>query len=165
MDFIVELPERGRGNTVVWVVTDRFLKQKSCPQIPSSKTLAKLFVQHVFRLRGAPDSITSDRGVQFTSQFWQECFKLLLTVQGLNSSHHPQTNRVCDKDNLVPEQYFRCYINYQQDNWADHPFTEVAYNNSVHSSTGFTPFKDFVAMPELPQQKTQIPSWQKMCEI
>lgn len=40
------------------------------------------------------------------------------------------------------------------------PFEEVAYNNSVHSNTEFTPFKvvsgqDFVVMPELPQEKPQ----------
>ena len=37
------------------------------------------------------------------------------------------------------------------------PFAEVAYNNSVHQSTGFSPFRvvfgqDFVPIPELPQK-------------
>lgn len=55
----------------------------------------------------------------------------------------------------------RCYDNYQQDNWADlFPFAEVADNNALHSSTGFTPFivtmgQDFVPIPELPQAKQQ----------
>jgi hypothetical protein len=39
------------------------------------------------------------------------------------------------------EQYLRCFINYQQDDW----FTllslvKFAFNNSVHTSTGFSPF-------------------------
>lgn len=44
-----------------------------------------------------------------------------------------------------------------QTNWADLPFAEVVYNNTVHSSTGLAPFKivtgqDFVPMLECPQK-------------
>lgn len=54
------------------------------------------------------------------------------------------------------EQYLRCYVKHQQFDWADLlPFAEVAYNNAVHSSIGFTPFwvatgADFVPIPECP---------------
>ncbi|XP_013917131.1 PREDICTED: E3 ubiquitin-protein ligase HUWE1-like [Thamnophis sirtalis] len=50
----------------------------------------------------------------------------------------------------------------KQDNWVEFlPHAEVAYNNSVHSSTGFTPFKivfghDFVPIPEVPREKPQV---------
>ncbi|XP_070591838.1 collagen alpha-2(XI) chain-like [Erythrolamprus reginae] len=41
--------------------------------------------------------------------------------------------------------------------WVRQPPSEIAYNNSVHSSTGLTPFqvtsdRDFVPMPELPTE-------------
>lgn len=55
------------------------------------------------------------------------------------------------------EKHLRCYITYEQKNWADLlPFAEVAYNNAVHSSTGFTLYRvvygmDFVPIPEWPQ--------------
>ncbi|XP_013931300.1 PREDICTED: uncharacterized protein LOC106556814 [Thamnophis sirtalis] len=55
------------------------------------------------------------------------------------------------------EQYLRCYITYQQTNWAELlPFAEVAYNNAIHSSTSHTPFKvvnwvEFVLIPTFPQ--------------
>lgn len=53
-------------------------------------------------------------------------------------------------------QYLRCYVKYQQTNWAKLlPFAKMAYN-SVYSSTGFIPFKattgvEFVALSEFPQ--------------
>ncbi|XP_013927877.1 PREDICTED: stomatin-like protein 2, mitochondrial, partial [Thamnophis sirtalis] len=84
--------------------------------------------------------------------------------QGLSSSHYPQTNGACERTNSVLEQYLRCFINYQQDDWVDLlPHAEVAYNNSVHSSTGFTPFRvmygqDFVPIPEIPQEQPQVSS-------
>ncbi|KAK9407778.1 Tf2-1: Tf2-1 [Crotalus adamanteus] len=75
---------------------------------------------------------------------------------GLSSSHHPQTNGSCEHTNGMLEYYIHCYINYQQDNWSDRlPFAEVAYNNSMHNSTGFVPLCvamgwDFVSIFKLP---------------
>lgn len=143
MDFIIELP-KSLGNTVIWVTTDLFSKQinfVACPKILSVRTLAKLFVQQIYCLHGDPERIISDRGVLFTSSFWQEFLKLVGSSQGLSSLHHLQTNGACEHTNGILEQYLRCYISYQQDNLADLlPFVEVVYNNSIHSSTRFAPF-------------------------
>lgn len=69
MEFIVELPVG--GILLFGFVTNLFLKQihfVPCPKISSANMLAKHFVQHVYRLHGAPECIISDR-VQFISQF------------------------------------------------------------------------------------------------
>lgn len=56
------------------------------------------------------------------------------------------------------EWYLRSYVLYQQSEWVDLlPFAEMAYNNTIHRSTGLTPFqvvmgKDFPAIPELDTQ-------------
>jgi hypothetical protein len=43
--------------------------------------------------------------------------------------------------NQVLEQYLRCSVSYQQDDWVDFlPLGEFPYNNSLHASTGVTPF-------------------------
>jgi hypothetical protein len=43
--------------------------------------------------------------------------------------------------NQVLEQYLRCTINYQQDDWTEYlPLAEFAYNNTLHASTQQTPF-------------------------
>lgn len=95
--------------------------------------------------------------MQFTSKFWQGFLNLLDTGQGLSFSHHPQMNGcVCECTTSVLEQYIRCYINYQQDDYTELlPFAEVVYNNSVHGSTGFTFFRvamgqEFNPMLKLP---------------
>lgn len=98
MDLRAELPENS-GNSVIWVMTDIFSKQVHiipCLKIPSARTLAKLFIEHIYRLHGVPECIISDRRVQFTSQFWQEFLKVLGTKQGLSSSHYAQTNVACE---------------------------------------------------------------------
>lgn len=63
-------------------------------------------------------------------------------AQGLSSAFHLATNVAAERTNAMVDQYLRCYIKHQQTNWVELlPFAEVAYNNSLHSSTGFTPFK------------------------
>ncbi|KAK9395824.1 retrotransposon-derived protein PEG10 [Crotalus adamanteus] len=159
MDFIVDLPE-SKGNTVIWTVIDLFSKQAhfiACKGLPSAQRLAKLFLKHIYRLHGAPKRIISDRGVQFTAKFWRNFLTLIGSSQGLSSAFHPATNGAAEAANKMVEQYLRCYVSYQQTNWTDLlPFAEVAYNNSVHSSTGYTPFKvatgkEFNPIPEYPQ--------------
>lgn len=71
---------------------------------------------------------------------------------------HPSTNGTVEQTNALVEQHLRCYVNYQQTNWAELlQFVEVVYNNAVHSSTGLTSFKvvngvEFVPIPEYPQK-------------
>ncbi|XP_060549443.1 uncharacterized protein LOC117670025 isoform X2 [Pantherophis guttatus] len=84
---------------------------------------------------------------------------------------HPRMRDEAERLNAMIEQYLRCYIDYQQSNWADLlSFAEVAYNNAVHSSTGLTPFKivsgmDFVPMPEYPREppfSVSLTDWMAM---
>lgn len=44
---------------------------------PSAMETARTFIKQVVRLNGVPDSITSDRGVQFTLRFWKDLFRTL----------------------------------------------------------------------------------------
>ncbi|XP_039213407.1 uncharacterized protein LOC120314410 [Crotalus tigris] len=156
MDFIVELPS-SRNYPVIWTVIDLFSKQAHfipCKGLPSAQRLARMFVQHVYRLHSVPQRIISDRGVQFTAQFWRTFLTLIGSSQGLSSAYHPSTNGAAERANAMVERYLRSYVTFQQTDWADLlPFTEVAYNNTIHSSTGFAPFRvvngvEFVPFPE-----------------
>lgn len=144
MDFITDLP-RSSGSTVIWVVVDRFSKMAHfipLPGLPSARELADLFLNHVFRLHGAPDDIVSDRGVQFISRFWRSfCSRLGINLS-FSSGFHPETNGQTERTNQTLEQYLRCFVSDCQEEWAAYlPFAEVAYNNSEHASTKMSPFR------------------------
>lgn len=121
-----------------------------------SVCVGKEAIRKTPRLLQVPQPIITDQEVQFTSKFWHKFLKLLGSSQSLSSAHHLQTS--CECKNVMLDQYLRCYVNYQQDKWAELlPFAKEAYNNSVHSRTSFTPFRiatgiEFVPMPDLPQQ-------------
>ena len=113
-----------------------------CTKTITSQETVALLLQEVFRHHGLPDDdIISDRCPQFISKFWQHMFKLLHTSCKLSSGYHPETNGQSEHTNHIVEQYLHCFVNYQLDDWVDllH-LAEFAYNNSEHSSTGYSPF-------------------------
>uniref|UniRef100_A0A803K1K2 Gypsy retrotransposon integrase-like protein 1 n=1 Tax=Xenopus tropicalis TaxID=8364 RepID=A0A803K1K2_XENTR len=143
MDFVVELPS-SQGKTVIWVVVDRFSKMAHfipLPHLPSAKTLADLFIMHIFKFHGFPENIVSDRGVQFVSKFWRAFCTLVGTELSFSSAYHPQTNGQTERVNQSLEQYLRCYVSDNQSTWSELlPWAEFAYNNATHSSSGRSPF-------------------------
>jgi hypothetical protein len=78
MEFITGLP-KSRNKSVIMVVVDRLSKYSHfCAlQHPfTASTVAQLFMDRVFKLHGMPHSIVFYRDPTFTSNFWQELFKL-----------------------------------------------------------------------------------------
>uniref|UniRef100_A0A803KBS3 Gypsy retrotransposon integrase-like protein 1 n=1 Tax=Xenopus tropicalis TaxID=8364 RepID=A0A803KBS3_XENTR len=143
MDFIVELPKSSEMSTIL-VVVDRFSKMAHfipLKKLPSASALAKIYVKEVFRLHGFPSSIVSDRGVQFVSRFWRAFCKLLKVKLNFSSAYHPQSNGQTERTNQSLEQFLRCFISSNQDNWSELlPWAEFAHNNLRHESLGFSPF-------------------------
>ncbi|PRP83763.1 retrotransposable element protein, partial [Planoprotostelium fungivorum] len=136
IDFMVELPEC-QGFNAIMVVVDRFTKMSHfipCKNTITSEEAAWLYIDRVFRLHGIPKKIVSDRGTQFTAEFWMSFWKQMGTK-------HPQSDGQTERVNSVLNQYLRVYCSYSQDDWVPLLATaEFAYNNSVHTSTGVTPF-------------------------
>lgn len=76
LDFFEGLPN-SPGRNVIMVVVDRLSKYAHFIPLTHPNTvvsIAKLFLVHVFRLRGLPKSIVSDRDRVFTSNLWREFF-------------------------------------------------------------------------------------------
>ena len=58
----------------------------------TTSTMAQIFMDHVFKLHRMPHSIVSNWDPTFTSNIWQELFKLQGTQLHLSSAYHPQTD-------------------------------------------------------------------------
>ena len=142
LDFITDL-QLSKGYDAILTVVDRLTKIGHflpCVKKFTSQQMANLVMREVFK-HGLPNDIVSDRGSQFTSKFWKHLLEILKISSKLSSSYHPQTDGQTEQTNQRLEQYLQCFINYQQDDWVDFlHMAEFAYKNSIHSSTGYSPF-------------------------
>jgi hypothetical protein len=144
MDFITGLPKLG-NKSVIMVVVDFLSKYAHFCALPhpfTASTVAQIFMDQVFKLHGMPHSIVSDRDPTFTSNFWQDLFKLQGTQLHLSSTYHPQTDGQTEVVNKCLETYLRCFASEKQHQWAQWlPLTEWWYNTTYHTATRMTPFE------------------------
>ena len=148
MDFIVKLPKSKEPMTrttydSIWVIMDRLTKfayMLPYKESSSAEDLAYMFLRTVFGNHGLPAEIISDRGSVFASKFWQSLMKQLGTNHKLSTAYHPQTDGQTERINQIVEQYLRCYINNDQNDWVQWlPQAQFAYNTSVSESTELSP--------------------------
>ena len=148
MDFITDLPPSKYLNQVydnILVIVDRLTKMAHyVPALSTWKAtdLAQVWIRDIIRLHGTPKTIISDRGPLTNSKFWDTFCHYISSQRLLSSAYHPQTDGQTERQNQTLEQYLRCYCCLEQDDWARWlPIAEFAYNDSVHATTGTTPFR------------------------
>jgi hypothetical protein len=78
LDFVEGLPKSDQYNAIL-VVVDKFSKYGHFIPLHHPFTamqIAKLYLDNVYRYHGLPQAIISDRDPIFTSNVWQQLFKL-----------------------------------------------------------------------------------------
>ena len=96
VDFVGPLPVSD-GYNMIMVVVDRLTKMRhyiSCTAKgtdngTSAPAMARLFLDHIFRLHGFLETIISDRGPQFISAFWEHLSISLGINISEKSNWHP----------------------------------------------------------------------------
>ncbi|WMV45381.1 hypothetical protein MTR67_038766 [Solanum verrucosum] len=108
----------------------------------SAEYYTKLYINEIVNLHGAPLSIISDRGAQFTSYFWKSFQSGLGTQVKLSTTFHPQTDGQAERTIQTVEDMLRvCGIDFKGI-WDDHlPLIEFSYNNIYPSSISMAPFE------------------------
>lgn len=142
-DLITDLPT-SEGYDAIAVFVDLLTKQAFF--CPTNKTvdaagLATLLLHNVFRHRGLPRVLISDRDPRVTSEMWTSLFQKLGCRLNVSTAYHPQTDGQTERTNRTLEQLLRCYVHPLHDDWAHYlPVVEFAYNSHLSASTKATPF-------------------------
>jgi len=150
MDFIDGLP-KSEAKDVIMVVVDCFSKYAHFMSLShpySAPTVAKIFMDNVYKIHRFPALVVSDRDPVFLSKLWKEMF----TIQGVNllysSAYHPQTDGQTEIVNKCVENYLRCITETnpnQRARWLS--LAEWWYNTNFHSSTQLTPYEILYGFP------------------
>jgi hypothetical protein len=170
MDFIGALPETASDQQYdsILVIVDRLTKMARfipCHTTTTAAELAHLFVDHWYCFYGLPESIVTDRGTLFTSQFWSAVHSRLNVKLNKSTAFHPQSDGSTERLNRTLQDALRCYINPRLDDWDTLlPLVQFAYNTTFHSSIGMTPmdasmgFKPVTFLSPPPLATTNVPA-------
>jgi len=125
------------------VVVDKFSKYAHFLPLSHPFTalqVVQLYLNHIDKLHGLPTAIISDRDKVFTSQVWQELFRLSDTKLLMSSSYHPQMDGQTERLNQCLETFLRCLVHSCPTKWLDWlPLAEYWYNTTFHSALGKDP--------------------------
>lgn len=159
MDMVGPLPETVSGNKLILSFQDDFSKFMLCAPMPDgeARTVAKVFFKEIVSRYGVPGVLVTDNGTNFMSEVFASTCKLL-GIRKLNiTPYHPQANGSLERSHRPLAEYLRSFAKEDGSNWDQWlaPAMHV-HNNSVHTSTGQTPFRTLYGFDlELPTNLTR----------
>ena len=121
VDFITKLPIVA-GKDAILVVCDRLSKMTHfviTTEEMSAEGLARLFRNNVWKLYRLPESIASDKGLQFATELTKELDKMLGIETRLSTVFHPQMDGQTEQMNQELEQYLRFFVDHKQKDWLE----------------------------------------------
>jgi hypothetical protein len=144
-DFITDLPP-SNGYDSIMIVVDHGLS-KGVVYTPVTKKIdalgaANVFIDHIWKRFGLPDTLISDRDPRFASKVFQEICKLLKVDHRMSTAYHPQTDGETERVNQELETYLRIFCANEPRSWSTYlPMAEFAHNNRAHETSKMSPFQ------------------------
>lgn len=145
LDFWGPITQDAYGNQFVLVCIDTYTRYVELYQVPSTNhnEVVKTFFQRFILRHGVPKEIMTDNGPPFSSLFFEQLTSLLGANNLFVPAYHPEANGVVERFmSTLRRKILTCT---QQANitrtWSAHlRIIQFVYNNTIHSSTGHTPF-------------------------
>ena len=143
VDFITKLLLVA-GKDVIFMVCDSLLKIAyfvATTEEITAEELVRLFRDNVWKLHGLPESVISNRELQFVTELTKELNRMLEIKMRLSMVFHPQMDGQIEWMNQELEQYLQFFTEYRQRDWLEWlAMAEFAVNNKVHIVTKVLPF-------------------------
>ena len=145
MDLLDVSVISAKGHKYILVVCDYFTKYTEAYPLAdkTARSVADALMDKWLPTYGFPLFLHSDQGKEFDNTMVHKLSELLGTVKTKTTPYHPRS------DGLVERRFNRTllamlamFVSHEHDNWDDLlPFMMLAYNTTVHTSTGCTPHR------------------------
>ena len=128
----------------ILIVIDKMTKYAyfiSINKETNSLTLVVILLQYVFAQHKLLKEIITNRDSKFISNFWQTLMTILEVKHKFSTIYHKKIDEQLKILNQIMKQYFKCYINYQQNNWMKlFSLAQIAYNESKNTTMQVTSY-------------------------
>ena len=156
-----QLSPQSEGKNAILVIIDQFSKMIHLfpiMDIITSKGVAIIFRNSIFKLHGTLWKVTSDRGPQFISSFIKDLYELLNIKANSSTTYHPQMDGQTEWINHEVEKYLRIYVNNRQTDWAEWlVLAKFEHNFQTTSTTGVSLFLlNYGQQPILPNKQVEV---------
>ncbi len=145
IDCIGPLPTSGGAQQLSYSLTITCVTTRYAMAIPirreTTENIAYQVVHRWIMVHGFPRCIISDNGPGFASSIMKRCMKMLGIKLKYILPYRPQSNGICERLNGTLKSMLGSYTQKSQKEWADLlPHVVFAYNTSIHTATGYTPY-------------------------
>jgi transposase InsO family protein len=165
IDWMTEFPLTPAGHDRILTIVDRLTKRVHLVPTKATDTVEDLwshFVKGHVRLHGLPVSITSDRDILIDNAIWKGLCARLGVECRLTVTGRAQANGQAEALNKSAKMLLQTLVVGCPSDlyWDDYlVYVEIAINNSVNASTGYSPF--FVDLGYHPTFPGDVAWWSK----
>jgi transposase InsO family protein len=142
IDIAGPFPTTANGNVCMIVVGDYFTKWMEVYAVPDHTALTvadKLMTEFISRL-GTPKLIHTDQGREFESILFSTLCQKLEIQKTRTTPYRPQSDGMVERFNRTVQNMLSMFVNENRADWDDLlPYIMMAYQATVHESTGFSP--------------------------
>ena len=138
LDLVGPLPPNN-GCAYLLTIIDRFTRWPEAIPIPdmSTETICNAFMLHWVARFGVPDSITTDRGSQFESRFFNKLLEILGITHNRTTAYHAQSNGLIERWHRSLKNALR---STEQHNWIERlPLVLLGLRSTIKDEIGCAP--------------------------
>ena len=149
IDLAFGLPMTEEGYHGVLVIIEYLSKYPYA--VPIKSKTAEEISGHIFifiSMFGPPEEMMHDQGKEFVNNTVEELIKSVGTENLITSSYNPRTDGLCEKENQTLFRMIRKHADKNPTEWHKWlPYCLMAIRDTVHSTTGFTPYELLFGRP------------------
>ena len=144
MDLLDVSVISAKGYKYILVVCDYFTKYTEAYPLKdkTARSVADALMDIWLPRYGFPLFLHSDQWKEFDNVMIHRLSELLGTVKTKTTPYHPRSDGLVERFNRTLLAMLAMFVSQEHDNWDDLlPFMMLAYNTTVHTSTGYTPYR------------------------
>lgn len=141
IDFVGPIKTTEAGHKFIFTATCDLTKFLiAVPTVDSTAlTAANCILENIICRYNFPSRLISDNAQSFVSLIIKELTRLFSIKKIFSTPYHPQSN-IVERTHRSLNAYLRAFTEKNKNTWDELlKFATFVYNNSVHSTTGYTP--------------------------